>query len=230
MNRKLSSTAVMARRHEPADSLDYFPTPPWATRAFCEHVLPQFETPDPKAGIYGLTAIDPACGEGHMAVALREYFSLVTATDIFPYGFGGLGDFLDPGRIYAPRDWVITNPPFNRAAAFVERALGVANRGVAMLVRTAFLEGQGRYRDLFMSRPPQLVAQFVERVPMHKGRWDPAGKTATAYCWVVWQQNPPPEWEQSRLTWIPPCRKDLTKPDDAIRFNAAASVPLLEES
>lgn len=37
---RLTSTAVMARRVEPADSLDFFPTPPWATRAFCEHVMP----------------------------------------------------------------------------------------------------------------------------------------------------------------------------------------------
>ena len=28
-----TSTAVMARRAEAPDSLDFFPTPPWATRA-----------------------------------------------------------------------------------------------------------------------------------------------------------------------------------------------------
>ena len=33
------STAVMARRVEAPDSLDFFPTPPWATRALVEHVL-----------------------------------------------------------------------------------------------------------------------------------------------------------------------------------------------
>src|SRR5690606_27106177 len=32
--------AIAARRLEPADSLDYFPTPPWATRALIEVVLP----------------------------------------------------------------------------------------------------------------------------------------------------------------------------------------------
>jgi hypothetical protein len=32
--------AVMAQRREPPDALDYFPTPPWATRALFEHVLP----------------------------------------------------------------------------------------------------------------------------------------------------------------------------------------------
>lgn len=33
------SSAVMARRIEPPDSLDWFPTPPWATRALLELVL-----------------------------------------------------------------------------------------------------------------------------------------------------------------------------------------------
>lgn len=30
------SSAVMQQRSEPRDSLDDFPTPPWATRALCE--------------------------------------------------------------------------------------------------------------------------------------------------------------------------------------------------
>jgi hypothetical protein len=34
-----TSHAVMAQRAEAKDSLDNFPTPPWATRALIEHVL-----------------------------------------------------------------------------------------------------------------------------------------------------------------------------------------------
>ena len=33
-------TAVMADRREPPDGLDYFATPPWATRVLFVHVLP----------------------------------------------------------------------------------------------------------------------------------------------------------------------------------------------
>jgi hypothetical protein len=32
--------AIMASRLEPADGLDFFPTPPWATRSLMERVLP----------------------------------------------------------------------------------------------------------------------------------------------------------------------------------------------
>ena len=34
-----TSHAVMAQRVEAANSLDNFPTPPWATRALIEHVI-----------------------------------------------------------------------------------------------------------------------------------------------------------------------------------------------
>jgi hypothetical protein len=214
------STAVVARRSEPADSLDYFPTPPWATRAFCEHVLPAaWPYPDAFRDVW-----EPACGEGHMAAALGEYFTCVLASDIFPYGYGEVGDFL-----LDELDWIITNPPFNHAEKFVRRGLEIARRGVAVLVRTAFLEGQGRHRNLYSKRPPQLVAQFVERVPMHKGRWVPNGKTATSYCWIVWLRHPPHNWLHTRMIWIPPgCRKALTRHDDAARFGAATPAPLLE--
>lgn len=214
-NARLVSTAVMSRRFEPADSLDYFPTPPWATRAFCTHVLPLFEVIDPVTGLFGVDAIDPACGEGHMAAVLREYMPAVTASDIFPYGFGGVADFMHPDEIYAPRGWVITNPPFKLAVDFVQRALSIAKRGVAMLVRTAFLEGEERQELLFGPNPPALIAQYVERVPMHKGRWSVNGTSATAYCWLVWLAGGARE---PRFTWIPKSRKILTNPDDWMRF------------
>ncbi len=37
-------------------------------------------------------------------------------------------------------DWVITNPPFRLAEDFVHRSLVVARQGVAVLVRTVFIE------------------------------------------------------------------------------------------
>jgi hypothetical protein len=213
------STAVVARRSEPADSLDYFPTPPWATRAFCEHVLLPLAGPD----VFKGDAIDPACGEGHMALALRDYFNLVTASDIHPYGFGGVNDFLHPGAIYAPRDWVITNPPFNAAAEFIHRALTIARVGVAMLVRTQFQEGQERYRAIFARRPPVVIAQYAERVPMHRGRWVVNGKTATAYQWMVWLREP--HHGDPCFRWIPPCQAQMSRHDDWLRFGGCIDLP-----
>ena len=122
----------------------------------------------------------------------------------------------------------MTNPPFNCAVDFVERALQLAERGVAMLVRTQFLEGDGRYKRLFSRRPPQVVAQFVERVPMHRGRWVVDGSTATAYCWLVWLRTLPHDWRHTRAIWIPPSRKALAKHDDWLRFAGCMDIPGLQ--
>ena len=192
-----TSHAVMAKRIEPSDSLDHFPTPPWATRAICEFIEPA-----------GNNVWEPACAEGYMARPLHEYFYDVCASDIHDYGYGEVYDFLWPSD--RRTDWIITNPPFRLAEQFAMTALERADIGVALLVRTAFLESAGRYERLFSKCPPSDVLQFVERVPMHKGRLDPNGTTATAYCWLVWRKYKP----GTQFHWIAPCRKRLERPSD----------------
>lgn len=206
-----TSHAVMAQRIEPHDSLDDFPTQPWGVRALIEHVL------IPELGITGRNDIamssvwEPACNRGHMAKALEEYFGLVIQSDVHQYGNNAVRDFLfaDPTIDHNPH-WVITNPPFRLAEQFIERACSLSRVGVAMLVRTSFLEGVGRYERLFKSRPPTIVAQFVERLPMVKGRLTATGSTATAYCWLVWMHGRTPR----PMAWIPPCRRKLERDGD----------------
>ena len=65
-----TSHAVMAQRAELKNSLDDFPTPPWATRALVEHVIVS------KNSLREMTCLEPACGRGHMSVALAPYFCL----------------------------------------------------------------------------------------------------------------------------------------------------------
>lgn len=200
-----TSTAVMARRKEPHDSLDYFPTPPWATRALLVHCAEDAK---------GSVIWEPACGDGHMARPLSEYASQLIASDVHDYGWGHhVHDFLMP---FLPHgvdraDWIITNPPFRLAEQFVHRGLEIAERGVAVIVRTAFAESIQRYESLFRDRRPSMVAQFVERVPMVKGRVDEDAASATAYCWMVWDKLGS---EHTRMIWIPPCRSRLERPGD----------------
>lgn len=194
-------SAAMSSRTEAAESLGFFPTPPWATRALMEKVLGD------KSSFMNLVCWEPACGAGHMSEVLKEYFAEVVSTDIADYGYGeSCVDFLDPSsRNRGPVRWIITNPPFNLAEQFARQRLYGEN--MALLVRTAWLDGAGRYKRLFSIDPPSIVAQFTERVTMVKGAL--AGKgvsTATAYCWVVWSQN---KTQQTLLRWIPPCKKAL---------------------
>ena len=201
--------AVMSQRVEAQDSLDDFPTPPWASRALIEHII----------GIDDLqsqSAMEPACGSGYMSSVLSEYFGKVYASDIHPYGFGDVKDFLKDK--FAPKsvDWVITNPPFKNAEEFVVRGLDIARVGVAVLVRTVFIESVGRYNRLFRERPCDVFAQFVERVPIVKGRVDPRATTATGYAWLLWNADPA---GCPRLAWIPPSRKDLERINDYVLPN-----------
>jgi hypothetical protein len=208
--------AIMGSRQEPDDSLDFFPTPPWATRALVELVLSRLKS---LSELAAAIAWEPACGEGHIAEVLSEYFCEVVASDIFDYGYGDhVVDFLvceQLARKY-DADWIITNPPFgDKSEAFVLNALKLAQVGVAMFVRLQWLETVGRYETIFRDTPPTVIAFFAERVPLCKGRWNPEGDTATAYIWLVWVKDKPPQ----PPFWIAPgCREALSRPDDVERF------------
>jgi hypothetical protein len=200
-----TSHAVMAQRAEPKDSPDDFPTPPWATRGLIEHIL------SATSSFADLSCLEPACGAGHMAKVLKEYFGAVHCADAYDYGYGSVRDFLTYPYKAKSVDWVITNPPFRLAEEFVIGALSVARCGVAILARTVFLESVGRYAGIFRDNPPTKFAQFTERVPMVRGRLDKKASTATGYAWLVWEKN---AIEPPRLMWVPPCRKQLERRDD----------------
>lgn len=201
------STAVMQQRSEAHDSLDFFPTPAWATRALCKFVL--LKSPHE---ISKMAVLDPACGEFDMVHPLSEYFNTSHGSDIHDYGFGDVDDFLFPGNNRSGYHWIITNPPFRLGMQFIIKALETAEVGVAVLVRTAFLEGNERFEELFNKYPPSIIAQFVERVPMVKGRVDKKASSATAYCWIIWDKII--YRNSTDFIWIPKCRKSLEKPSD----------------
>lgn len=255
-----TSAAVMQQRHEPHDSLDDFPTPPWATRAVLEIIKALVLPYGPPNGLEARSVCDPCANRGHMARPLAEAFGRVHTADVHDYSLdprraawrGGYGpgasvdgsagnwfcqdrvaDFLFPDFETACMkaqgvDWFFLNPPFRLALAFILKALEIAKEGIAVFVRTSFLEGQDRYRDLFRDHPPTVVAQFAERVILHKGvlrdpaqeYWDPKENkgeggwkrpsTATSYCWLIWEKHR----ARQPFQWIAPCRLELERPGD----------------
>jgi hypothetical protein len=211
--------AVMAQRVEAKDSSDDFPTPPWATRALLEHIIPN------NGALLQKTCLEPACGRRYMAKPLAEYFGSVDAYDAYDYGEGEPRDFLTYPYQAGSYDWVITNPPFRLSEEFVLRGLQVAREGVAILARSVFIESIGRYHAIFRDTPPTRFAQFCERVPMVKGRCDPLASTATSYAWLVWEKYL--DIQTPRLMWIPPCRRKLERADDYDLNPSAAKQHLL---
>ena len=206
MNQNRSS-AVMQQRSEPHDSLDDFPTPPWATRALCEWLR---DNQDEQ--MHAMTVREPAANRGHMVKPLSEYFAYVEPSDVHDYGVGyPVADYLW-GPLPEMNDWTITNPPFRLAEQFIQRALQSSMEGVAVIVRSAFLEGKARFENLFSHTPPAYVLQFVERAPMCKGKIDPNVSSATSYSWLIW--FPALDDVDTRLRWIAPCRKRLERASD----------------
>lgn len=206
-------------RASPKDGVEDFPTPPWATRALIR-VLREFNMLSSQETV-PWAVWEPAANRGYMARPLSEVFSTVIATDVQDYGMGyPVIDFLDGPT---PKDhgmdvhWIITNPPFNRADKFVRRALDVADHGVALFVRSAFAEGMGRYQSIFKKNPPTLIAQFVERVPIVRGRVDPTASTAMPYAWFIWDMRQDTDGTAVHH-WIAPCRKEMERDGDYDAF------------
>jgi hypothetical protein len=163
---------------------------------------------------------------------LGDYFARVWASDVHQYGANEVCDFLGDDALSgsATPDWVITNPPFKIAAEFVRIGLKRSSRGVAMLLRIAFLEGQARHALLYGSAPVSVVAPFSERVPMVKGRWDPNASSATAYAWFIWLQPAVNPFRESPVLRpiAPGAKARLTRPDDVRRFGDLAPNPLFD--
>jgi hypothetical protein len=230
----LGHTSVRAQKRSKKDRGDnpppwrvheLFPTPPWATRALFEYVLPQIDVCGPIPCIW-----EPAAGLRHMADVCEEYADLVVASDIEIYPGRAFDvrkvDFVDGTVIPSePFNWIVTNPPFALAVDFYERALrhfDMGAGGLAMLLRANWLEGGDRYERVFDHVPPTLFAPFSERVPMCEGGYDPRLSTATSYAWFVWRFK---KGEAVRLidnidlfpTFVIPldCRERFVKPHDA---------------
>jgi predicted RNA methylase len=146
------------------------------------------------------TILEPAAGQGHISKVLKEYYPYneIVSTDLIQreekFGVpiqGGI-DFLtyDFGRKF---DVVITNPPFNLAQEFIEKALKVSNDKVIMFAKIQLLEGSKR-REMFDNTPLKYVYVFTKRVnPLRNGEeFDEKGKpwaSTMCFAWFVWEQG-----------------------------------------
>jgi hypothetical protein len=159
-------------------------------------------------GLEDLTVWEPACNRGSMARPLAEHFGSVHSTHIADCGYGQGLDFLTSEPVPWQFDWIITNPPFRLAEAFILRVLAQARVGVAMLCRIVLLESAGRYEGVFLPSPPRVFAQFTERVPMFRGGSITRARRRPAMPRSCGSSI------RSRLAWVPPCRKILDREGD----------------
>lgn len=131
---------------------------------------------------------EPACGEGHLAKVFSDNGIQVLATDLHDRGYGISGvDFLRIKPLDLSDVWIITNPPYKYALEFCLHALKFTPL-VAMFLKLQFLEGQRRYKELFMNMPPNYVYVYTKRQKCGlNGVF--RGSSAVAYCWYIWNKD-----------------------------------------
>lgn len=144
--------------------------------------------------------LEPAAGQGHISKVLREYYpySEIVSTDLiqreerFGIPIQGDVDFLTY-EFNRKFDNIITNPPFNLAQEFIERALKLSNDKVVMFAKIQLLEGSKR-RTMFDNTPLKYVYVFTKRVnPLRNGEeLDEKGKpwaSTMCFAWFVWEHG-----------------------------------------
>jgi len=166
---------------------DFYRTPPHATRALMHvEALPR-------------TIWEPACGDGAISQVLLDSGHTVHSTDLIDRGFGvPRRDFLMERTRLA--DCVVTNPPFKLADQFVEHALSLGIKRIAILQRLAWLEGSERRKRLWSVSPPARVWVFSKRVTMWRGD-DPNARDkggAIPFAWFVWEPASP----RTEIGWL----------------------------
>ncbi len=177
--------------HQRADH-DYYATDPIALELLAKKInLPR-------------VICEPACGEGHLAKWLTDHGYKVYASDIVDRGYGQVQDFFTMEQLPADCKTILTNPPYKYAMEFVLHALKILPEyGLCiMFLKTTFLEGIKRYKNLFKDNPPCIVAQFKQRIQCAlNGNFEKyTTSSAAAYAWFIWQKSE--RVINPRILWI----------------------------
>jgi hypothetical protein len=175
---------------------DYYPTPPWVIEALTEHI-----------DIKGLHILEPACGDGRMAEALKAAGAEVFATDIEDRGYEHLNALVDFRLSTQPFqfddfDGLVTNPPLGHrgrlGASFIEIGLKMNLGFMAMLLPADF--------DSAKTRPSLFgrCSKFAGKIILTRRiKWfDMPGKNKSPKensAWFLWGTVP---WRTSSMSTI----------------------------
>jgi len=152
---------------------DLYETPAWVTEALLPHMPAAMEV------------WEPACGSGKMSRVLAKVHNVI-ATDVFDEQ-GIAVDFLKaPEAVAGPHDAIITNPPYELATEFIEKAFEFQRPiggKIAMLLRTDFDHAKTRAR-LFGE-----CSAFAKKLVLTKRiKWfeDSKGQPSFNHAWFIW--------------------------------------------
>lgn len=210
------------KNHKERNKLDYYATPTAEVVNILEEIEPNF---------INKSILEPCIGGGHMANGIEEYIYKqgyiekvqLIGTDIRNRGYendiwelycGPEYDFFSDDYPFDDVDWIIMNPPYSVIEPFTIRALEIAKKGVIMLARLQFLEGEGRFDNILQYNPPTDVYVYVDRIQCWKDGLKPEGSSAQAYAWFVWDREKNNEYlVEPRVHWIRRADKKCQKKD-----------------
>jgi hypothetical protein len=135
---------------------------------------------------------DPSCGGGNIPSVMRAHGLECLASDIVDRGFPGAEqiDFLamSTSRVV---DNIVCNPPYGKLIEpWIEKALSLATKKVAVIAPLSFLEGTKRGAGLWVKHPPARVLTSSRRISMPPGGTDVKPKGGKkAYAWFIWHQG-----------------------------------------
>ena len=130
-----------------------------------------------------------ACGNGKLSKRLKYFGFNVRSTDLIYRNYGEKEsiDFLQQTEKFDGD--IITNPPYKLSLEFVQKALELSNRKVAMFLKIQFLETQKRYLELFNVCPPKKVCVFVKRMACYREDDTSFNSSAICFCWIIWDKE-----------------------------------------
>jgi len=151
---------------------DFYPSPPEITRA----IIAAETFPGP--------IFEPACGDGAIAKEFEAAGYKVIASDIHPLGYGVKRDFFTVTRSLADTNIsIVTNPPFDLAARFIEHGLFLRPKKLALVLKATYFHAASR-RRLFEETNPAAIYPLTWR-PDFLGK----GRPTMDVIWVVWRRG-----------------------------------------
>jgi hypothetical protein len=149
---------------------DFYPTPVEVTLALLN--AEKFEG----------AIFEPACGNGAIGRIFEDAGHKVVASDIHPLGYGVKRDFFTVTQ-KLPNANIVTNPPFNLARQFIEHALSLEPRSLALVLKGSYWHAANRL-ELFERTKPSAIYPLSWR-PDFLG----LGRPTMEVCWTVWRRD-----------------------------------------
>lgn len=195
------------KNNKEREALDYYSTPTEEVKNILDTISLPFTSED--------VILEPCAGGGHMVKGIYEHLeeaesfsTKVIATDIqnrnssFDIHTGKEFDFLSDNYPVDKADYVIMNPPYSVIEPFCMKSLEIAKKGVLMLGRLQFLEGEKRYLNIFKDCPPTDVYVYTDRISCYKnGDTSQKLSSTQAYAWFYWDMTQKAA-AVTRIHWI----------------------------